>query len=165
MSSRHVFKLKKNIHDLGSLYVFVKCLWKHVFAMYFYYIWPYWPCIVLYIWSNDKIFFARRAFSPFSGSAASTLTNSTGKTRCLQAVNCVRVPTHQEWVGTRDGWSVVVRQKNYRCRENHDTKLTDNMWYLMIGVGEISVLDRYDQDMSFVTTCRRHITNITNWAQ
>ena len=120
---------------------------------------------MLYIWSNDKRIFARRAFSPFYGRAASTSTNSAGQTRCLRAVNCVRVSPHQEWVGIRDGWYVVVRQNNYRCCANHDTKLTDDTWYLMISVGGISVSARYDWVMSFVKTCRRHVSGITNWYQ
>ena len=126
MSSIHVFKLKNEIHDLVSTYVFVKCIQGHLFAMSSHYIWPYWPCIVLYIWSNDKIIFARWAFSPFSGRSASTSTNSTGQTRCLQTVNCVRVSPYQKWVGTRYGWYDVVCQNNYRFRANHDTKLTDD---------------------------------------
>ena len=52
---------------------------------------------------------------------------STGQTRCLQALNCVRVSPDQKWVGTRDDWLFVVRQKNYICCAKHDTKLTDDM--------------------------------------
>ena len=119
-------------------------------------IWSYWPCIVLNIWSNDKSIFAHRAVSIFSGQADSTSTNPTGQTHCLRAVNCVCVSPHQEWVGSRDGSSVVGFQNNYRCCANHDTKLTDDIWYMMIGVGGISMSDRYDLDMPFVTTCRWH---------
>ena len=67
---------------------------------------------------------------------------------------------HQEWVKTRDGWSIIVRQNNYRYRSHHDTKLTDDTWYLMIGFGGISVSSRYHQGISFVTTCCRHVSDM-----
>ena len=57
ISSRHVFKFKKDVHYLGSLYVFAKFLQRHVFYMSSHCIRPYWPCIVLYILSNGKIIF------------------------------------------------------------------------------------------------------------
>ena len=101
-------------------------------------------------------------FSPFSWRAASTSTNSIAQTRCLRAVNCVPVSPNQKWVGTRDYWSFVFRQNNYRFRANHDIKLTDDTCYLMISVGGISISAQYNQDISFVTTCLRHVANIAN---
>ena len=174
MSSRHVFKLKKDIYDLGILYVFIKFLQRHVFAMSSYYIWLYCPCIVLYIWSDifiqlisnlstlvcfDKCHNTYcQSFLPFSWRAASTSTNSTGRTRCYELwIFFVCHHIKNGWGREMNGRLLFFRTTTYFVQTTTPNLLTTrDIWW--------SVLADLACRPDMTNTCLlwRHVANITN---